>query len=225
MQAKDTKTVEGKGRYAPGSRKGAGGRPRRELTEDELLLICAEMAGGSSLTKCLREHPALPSRKIIMREVLEIPEYAARYARARDALLECWADDIIDISDDGTTDYITKVGRNGHEYEAVDQEHIQRSRLRVDSRKWLLSKLKPETYGDKIEASVSGAVAHLHADITSLPEREKARRMALFFIEDQRANKPATHATIEQPASDGQPVTKLQLDDEQPDATRPIDKE
>jgi hypothetical protein len=35
-------------------------------------------------------------------------------------------------------------------------EHIQRSRVRIDTRKWLLSKMLPKVYGDKSEVAVTG---------------------------------------------------------------------
>jgi len=154
------------------------------MTEAVQLEICARIAGGETLNAVCRD-PDLPGKSTVTRALGKIPAFQARYAQAREALLEHWADEMIDIADDGTTDYIIKTGRNGHEYLAVDQEHIQRSRLRVDTRKWLLSKLKPETYGDRVIADVTGTVEHKH-DITSLSEREKMRRFALFMMEDQR---------------------------------------
>jgi len=33
---------------------------------------------------------------------------------------------------------------------------VARSRLRIDARKWLASKLAPKKYGDKIDATLSG---------------------------------------------------------------------
>ncbi len=131
----------------------------------------------------------MPARQTVTKYLVgEGPEnsaFATIYAVARESLLDVWAEEIIAISDDGTTDYIMKTGRNGHEYEAVDQEHIQRSRLRVDSRKWLLSKLRPGQYGDKVTAELSGSVGVVH-DVSTLSEREKMRRFALFMVEDQR---------------------------------------
>jgi hypothetical protein len=176
LQAKDTK---------PKTKRRVG-RPS-SVTEAVQIEICARLGGGENLTQICRD-PKLPNRSTITNALAsgkpEFSEFVVRYARARDALLDAYADQIVMISDDGTTDYITKVGRNGHEYEAVDQEHIQRSRLRVDSRKWLLSKLRPNEYGDRIEAVASGVVSHVH-DVTSLSEREKMRRFALFMAEDQ----------------------------------------
>jgi hypothetical protein len=176
-QAKDTKkTVKRK-----------PGRPT-VMTEATQLEICARMGAGENLTQVCRD-PAMPGRTTVTNYLLgggpEHLRFRELYAAAREALLDVYAGQIISISDDGTTDYVMKTGRNGHEYQAVDQEHIQRSRLRVDSRKWLLSKLRPDQYGDKVgtEVSVNVAVAH---DISSLSEREKMRRFALFMVEDQR---------------------------------------
>ena len=158
-------------------------------------LICSRMAEGETLrTICLDR--SMPARSTVYRWTSKNPQFRDQYARAREALFEHWAEEILTISDDGSTDYVTKVGRNGAEYEAVDQEHIQRSRLRVDSRRWLLSKLKPGTYGDRIESVISGQVDIVH----SLSDRERMRRMALFLLEDD-ASEGAGGALIEGEAS------------------------
>jgi len=178
------------------------GRPT-VMTEAVQLEICARMSMGESLTKVCKDRH-MPARQTVTLfaagKGAENSAFAARYARARDALLDAYADDIVMIADDGTTDYVMKKGRNGHEYMAVDQEHIQRSRLRVDARKWILSKLRPEQYGDKPpEVGVNVNVNTL--DITSLPEREKMRRFALFMAEDQQA--PAIEGTSQPVPDDG----------------------
>jgi hypothetical protein len=41
-------------------------------------------------------------------------------------------------------------GKDGEPVLAVDHDHIQRSRLRVDTRKWLLSEMSPKVYGDRL---------------------------------------------------------------------------
>lgn len=55
------------------------------------------------------------------------------------------AEEILQIADDGRND--TYEDADGHE--RTDSDVIQRSRLRVDTRKWLMSKLAPKKYGDK----------------------------------------------------------------------------
>jgi hypothetical protein len=68
-------------------------------------------------------------------------EFAAQYAQARELGLEVMAEDIIDISDQANQDRDLD-GR-------IDNECVQRAKLRVDARKWVLSKLVPR-YGDKL---------------------------------------------------------------------------
>jgi hypothetical protein len=181
------------------------------LSREVLDEICLRTFEGESMRSICRD-PTMPSRQRLYRELVDNSDFAAQYARAREGLYQSWAEEILEIADDGTTDFVTKVGRNGHEYEAVDQEHIQRSRLRVDSRKWLLSKLLPKTFGDKVQHDHEGEVA-VHHDISSMSEREKMRRFALFMLEDQQANGPVTmpgnvtqshHAS--QPAGDEKPL-------------------
>lgn len=150
-------------------------------------LICLRMAEGETLRQICRD-AAMPARSTVYRWLNKIPAFSDQYARARELLVEAWADEIIDIADDGTTDYVTRKGRNGAEYEAVDQEHIQRSRLRVDARRWLLSKLNPGQYGDHMEVAHTGAVEHKHG----LTDDETVRRLALFLLDS-----PAGGAIIE----------------------------
>ena len=38
----------------------------------------------------------------------------------------------------------------------LNGENIQRSRLRIDTRKWLMSKLNPKVYGDKLDMTTNG---------------------------------------------------------------------
>lgn len=83
--------------------------------------------------------------------------FAAHYARARELQIEAMADELIEISDDGTNDWMT-IQRGGQEVEVPNQEVLQRSRLRVDTRKWLMSKIMPKKYADKTLTELSGEV-------------------------------------------------------------------
>jgi hypothetical protein len=88
-----------------------------------------------------------PAARTIRSWIDENPEFAALYARAKQIQLHNLADQIIEISDDDSQDEIfTDEGKR-----LLNAEFVQRSKLRVDSRKWLLSKLMPKVYGDRIE--------------------------------------------------------------------------
>jgi hypothetical protein len=69
------------------------------------------------------------------------------YVRAREAQADKFAEDIIQIADDGANDsYKDDEGKS-----ITNQDVIARSRLRVDARKWLASKMAPKKYGEKLE--------------------------------------------------------------------------
>ena len=74
---------------------------------------------------------------------------AQQYARARDFGYEILADEILEIADDGTNDWMERQQRNGSIETVTNKDHLERSRQRIDARKWLLSKALPKKYGDK----------------------------------------------------------------------------
>lgn len=75
-------------------------------------------------------------------------DLSEQYAKARDAMLEKMADDTLDIADQDPA--MTAEGK-------LDGVSVAHARLRVDTRKWLLSKLAPKKYGDKLELSGDAA--------------------------------------------------------------------
>ncbi len=78
-------------------------------------------------------------------------EFAKRYARAKLAQADLMAEDIIDISDDVSNDWMEIEGEM-----VLNKEHINRSRLRVDTRKFLMVQLAPKKYGNKIAVTGDG---------------------------------------------------------------------
>lgn len=149
--------------------------------------ICDRIAGGESLRQVCSD-PEMPSKSTVMRWLRDKPELRDQYAIARDDLLDHWAEDLIEIADDGTLDTMPGTDKHGNEVMVANHANVQRDRLRIDARKWLMSRLGPKKYGDHVEVEHSGEVGHVHrVDITALSAREKMRRLALFMLEDQAA--------------------------------------
>jgi hypothetical protein len=99
----------------------------------------------------------MPARTTVYEWVFDnIEGFAGRYARAREMQAHALVDDLAAISDDGTNDWVANNDPENPGY-AVNGEHIQRSRLRVDARKWAASKILPKVYGDKIQQEHTGA--------------------------------------------------------------------
>lgn len=97
----------------------------------------------------------MPGQSTIWAWLAAHEDFQEKYTRAKEFQAHRRGEEIIEISDDGTNDWMTRqVGEET--ITVVDHEHIQRSKLRVDSRKWLMSKLLPKKYGDRITAEVTG---------------------------------------------------------------------
>ena len=129
------------------------GRPTL-YTEELASEICAELALGKSIrTVCHPEH--MPSVATIFNWFSKHPTFLEQYTRAKQESADAMAEDVLDIADDGTNDYMT-ITKGDKEYEVTNGEAIQRSRLRVETRKWLMAKMKPKKYGDKIDMTTNG---------------------------------------------------------------------
>jgi hypothetical protein len=106
--------------------------------------ICAQLSDGRSLRSvCLAE--GMPDKCTVFRWIRAHPEFAKQYAIAKEEAADAWVEEILDIADDGTNDWIDVEGKK-----VFNSEHVQRSRVRIDTRKWIASKLKAKKYGDKI---------------------------------------------------------------------------
>ena len=93
----------------------------------------------------------------VYKDLTATPELEKQYARAKELQAEMLADEIIQISDDGSNDTYKKTDADGNEYgEEVNHDVIARSRLRVDARKWVAAKLLPKKYGDKQGLELTG---------------------------------------------------------------------
>jgi hypothetical protein len=125
------------------------GRPS-SYTPEVATTICERLAAGETLRSICRTDPAFPAESTIRQWVTDDRDgFAERYLRARDAGLDAVADEIVEISDDARNDWMEREDPENPGY-ALNGEHISRSRLRVDSRKWYLSKMAPKRYGDQL---------------------------------------------------------------------------
>lgn len=81
-----------------------------------------------------------------------------RYIEARECYLDVLAEECLEIADDATNDFVERTRRDGSTVVELRAEHVQRSALRISTRKWLCEVgAKPRTgYGrDKEEADAT----------------------------------------------------------------------
>lgn len=76
------------------------------------------------------------------------PEFVNQYTRAKEESADAMAEDVLDIADDASNDWMEANDGENLAFK-LNGEHIQRSRLRIETRKWLMAKMKPKKYGDR----------------------------------------------------------------------------
>lgn len=129
------------------SRKGVRGR--KPMLYDPAVgdRICELLMEPLSLRK-ICERDDMPSKATVLKWLGSNPEFAAQYARAREMQADALFDETLDIADDATNDWMKRNDPKNPGW-VENGEALQRSRLRIDARKWMAGKLRPKKYGDK----------------------------------------------------------------------------
>jgi hypothetical protein len=116
---------------------------RKYENKDEIISsVLSGMRNGLSAFKACQS--AGVPHSTFMEWLKNDAELADNYARAREDLIERIACEVLELSD-------ADVGEQPDGKK--DWAAVQKHKLQVDSRKWLLSKLAPKKYGDKLELS------------------------------------------------------------------------
>jgi terminase small subunit-like protein len=93
------------------------------------------------------------------------PEFRGEYAQAREVRCDNWAEEIVDIADHRDGDY--EISKDGKAYQV--REAVHRSKLRMEGRQWVMSRLLPQQWGDKQQINIKD-------DWSLLTEDERRRR-------------------------------------------------
>lgn len=128
------------------------GRPTT-YTEELANVICGRMSEGESLRSICRD-PEMPAISSIFVWISKDSKFSEQYKRAMEFRADALFEELFDIADDSSKD--TVVNADGSE--RMNSEYVQRSRLRVDTRKWALSKMMPKKYSDKQQIEHSGSI-------------------------------------------------------------------
>lgn len=136
------------------------GRPS-SYTQEVADEICERISKGESLRSICSDEEGgwLPGETTVRRWLSGDEEwnrlFRRQYAVAREAQAETIFDEILEIADDARNDWMQRRGE--HDAGWVENgEHVQRSRIRIDARKWMAGKLAPKKYGDRILNEHSG---------------------------------------------------------------------
>ena len=96
----------------------------------------------------------MPAARTVLRWIRENPDLQRAYATATEVRADMIFDELVEIADDARNDWMDKVGRDGESLGRVlDAENIRRSALRIEARKWVLARMAPKKYGDRVDVN------------------------------------------------------------------------
>lgn len=118
--------------------------------------VCGRILSGGAVRNIMKDSE-LPDFSTLLEWVSVDEVKSKQYSRAMELRGELLFEEMIDICDDGSNDWMERFNREGEVVGwQVNGEHVQRSKLRVDTRKWYLSKLNPKKFGDKTDLTSGG---------------------------------------------------------------------
>jgi len=132
------------------------GRPSK-YTKKVAEKVCDLVAADPRNTmRSIAERKGMPTERTLFRWLDKHEEFRQQYARAKEIQAEHLVEEMLSIADDGSLDVELRTNRQGEEYEAERPDIVSRSKLMLDTRKWLAGKLKPKKYGDKVKMEHTG---------------------------------------------------------------------
>ena len=138
-------------------------------TPEQAASICERISKGTTLAQICRDDGI--GRTTVYEWLKEHSAFAERFARARELGFDAIADDCMDIADDGSNDWMLSNKPDDERY-VLNGEHVQRSKLRIESRLKLLAKWSPK-YREQLDMKVEGKV---DVAATLYEARKRARK-------------------------------------------------
>jgi len=167
-------------RYEPDKE---SGRPS-SCTPEWIDVICTRLEAGESLTEMCKD-PGYPSRSCVLRWVREDRlGFYSRYTAARESGLDIMLEDIVGISNE-TDVQLRQLDKDGNPVVMhLNADVISRNRLRVEARKWYLSKVAPKRFGDRVTQELvgngGGAIQMAAMSLKGLTDEELATMQNLM---------------------------------------------
>jgi hypothetical protein len=122
-------------------------------------IICERLADGEALDRICEDTPGMPTATAVRLWALKDHDgFASEYARARELQAHKLAEEIRQIADSPEEGVTTTTKADGG-IEEKRGDMIEHRKLRIDARKWYLSKVLPKVYGDKQQIEHSGTVS------------------------------------------------------------------
>lgn len=155
------------------------GRPSKN-TPELRTEICERLSKGEPLAQICRDS-WMPHDSVVRDWMRADPAFSLAIAGARERGFDVIAQDCLAIADDARNDYMTKLAEDGDEKAmAYDAEHVQRSKLRIETRLKLLAKWDPKRYGERQQVDVNDvtprSIEDVRARLAALTVKARAQK-------------------------------------------------
>lgn len=118
------------------------------FSQEQFDEVCNRIAEGRSLNAVCKDE-GMPKKSVFLKWLSQNDSIRDQYMRARDVLLLIQGDELTDLSDDVD----------------LDQLAIAKANLQINTRKWVLSKLVPKVYGDRL--NLDGEVRNTNVTLSA----------------------------------------------------------
>lgn len=132
------------------------GRPS-EFTQETADAICARLGDGESLRSICRDD-AFPAQSTVFRWLADdrFVAFREQYTRARETQADTIFDQMLELADTCLVGEKVEKDADGKVVKVTSGDMIERSRLGIETRKWVLGKMAPKKYSDRHQVEHSG---------------------------------------------------------------------
>lgn len=109
--------------------------------------ICERLANGDSLRTVCKD-PQMPGMTTVFKWLREHDEFAKQYARATEERAEAFAEDIL-VDAENAPNVVLGIDKS-------DNARVNAVKIKIDTKKWLMAKMKPKKYGEKLDLTSDG---------------------------------------------------------------------
>ena len=159
-------------------KRGALVRPNSIYDRDKIMkIVCNRVASSNASLATICSAPNMPDVSEISEWLRADESYIEMYEDAKRRQADWLVEEMVEIADDSRNDWMEKHGRDAEGYR-LNGEHISRTKLRIDTRKWCAAKLRPKKYGERSDVNITQEFSLSSLTLDQLQQRLEALRLS-----------------------------------------------
>jgi hypothetical protein len=166
-------------RKKPDTRPNCKGTGRPTIRTDQNRAAILTLVSEAKSLREIAKMAGMPSRDSIALWLAEDAEFSDQYRRAWEASADVDFEEMYEIVDNGSNDWMEKQDRHGNLVGwRINGEAVARSALRFKQRQWAAGRKAPKKYGAAVDLTIGGSGAVIHAITSEMTEAEASAAYA-----------------------------------------------